>query len=73
MPFLIRGLTRVAQLFAKSAATCASLLVEPWLQLPAGAHLMNEKGGPVVRMTELTDERVNTIWTRTREVLDRIQ
>lgn len=71
MPWLLRGLVRVAQTFAKKADTCAERLSVPLLGKEPGFFLVDENGGYLKPLPEHTPERVADIWTKTTSLLSK--
>jgi NAD(P)-dependent dehydrogenase (short-subunit alcohol dehydrogenase family) len=69
MPFPIRWAVRALQVFGVSRATCAQRLGDPWLQLPAGFHLMGQGGQPVSRTSEHEKVMASGFWDHTQALL----
>jgi hypothetical protein len=73
-PFYLTIPLRVAQMFAKSPADCAKLMVDGMLspeRTGQGFHIMGENG-QTAKVTEAhTDAYRETVWAHTNELIDR--
>jgi len=73
LPWVLRGLVRTMQLFAKSPDDCAEFMCAPLLDpdLKPGFHLFNEHAGPASPTSMHTDEAREFVTKFTREVLSK--